>query len=381
MPESESTPPIGGTLRLQTITSDRSTDVHTELTAENFESRLTKTIQRAKEMESGHERRAKAEIASVLERGYYVFGKNAAQYREMITEILERTGLPETIDSQDQLVTLPHGRQPGLAESINATLERYEFIENLSVAFGNRVKCIVVGGSMSYGPFFNVRSGDDASDIDVVMVVDDSFLDREPWNSLVNDRMLRPSDKHEFLARMEDFRSLLEKGQAEVLSQRFWDSREHFNMSAHFFTPEAFGRVYGDDLYEVMRKTSDIDAYVADYRSSAFARDKCAFYGFGGDINSNDVIQTRVENGCITQMPSYRIINGRYYPGLYQCLLLPEPLLVHAKDEATAQVMRQFSSHMQQRAKDERVFNEHAHYLNAYPRRMIFPPGRYQRSF
>lgn len=66
---------------------------------------------------------------------------------------------------------------PELPGAIEATLERLEKLEKVQTAwFKSGASAISIGGSMSYGPFYNIKKNTPdkgGSDIDVVVVVDD----------------------------------------------------------------------------------------------------------------------------------------------------------------------------------------------------------------
>ncbi|HMB65913.1 MAG TPA: hypothetical protein VKO42_03470, partial [Patescibacteria group bacterium] len=102
----------------------------------------------------------------------------------LFTLLRENGGLLE-----DPGVVLQGKRIPGLAECCRATLIRLEALQDLSDQLGN-IEGMIVGGSVSYGRFYNIRdSQEDSSDIDVILVANNereieplvraSFLDAE----------------------------------------------------------------------------------------------------------------------------------------------------------------------------------------------------------
>ena len=68
-------------------------------------------------------------------------------------------------------------RSPGFAESTIETARRLRDLRLIEEAVSKTTAGAVVGGAMSYGKFINVKGGADASDIDLLVVVDS-------WNDL-----------------------------------------------------------------------------------------------------------------------------------------------------------------------------------------------------
>jgi hypothetical protein len=149
-------------------------------------------------------------------------------------------------------------------------------------------------------------------------------------------------------------------------------------MSAHFFPRAVFDLAFGKGLQEALEENADQVMTIRDYKTSPFERKSCEFYGFGGDMFGLPVErQDDFGEGSLAEIPAYIIQDGRYYPGLYQCLLLPTPLLVQGDSGKQANIARQFAKTIEARVLHERSFNQYADLANANPRRMILPPGRY----
>ena len=89
-------------------------------------------------------------------------------------------GIPDDLNSFE-LINLPGKRQPSLMESLEATPQRYELLNQIRANLGMTA---FYGGSMAYGPFYNVRGGADASDLDVVVVFDEESTDDDPFIAL-----------------------------------------------------------------------------------------------------------------------------------------------------------------------------------------------------
>ncbi|MDD3002577.1 MAG: hypothetical protein PHD49_02875 [Candidatus Shapirobacteria bacterium] len=92
--------------------------------------------------------------------------------------------LPENIDNTSDPNKQLYKRQPTLVETIEGTLIRFDKLEKIKSVFKNNVRSIIGGGSMSYGPFYNIRENLDStgsSDIDLIFIVDENQLSRD-WS-------------------------------------------------------------------------------------------------------------------------------------------------------------------------------------------------------
>ena len=146
-------------------------------------------------------------------------------------------------------------RSPGFAESTIETTRRLRDIRLLEEALSKTTVGAVVGGSMSYGKFINVKGGDDASDIDLLIVIDS-------WNDLAitlsNLRglsIVSPADVERMMIRSE-----------KMLSK--WGDRDNITFSGKAKLREVsedpflsgFGRPtkYGLSVHFVSREGADI---------------------------------------------------------------------------------------------------------------------------
>lgn len=75
--------------------------------------------------------------------------------------------------------TSPLGRRnPGFVESTIETARRLRDLRTIEDLLSKRTVGAIAGGSLSYGRFINVKGGADASDIDILLVI-------ESWDQLV----------------------------------------------------------------------------------------------------------------------------------------------------------------------------------------------------
>ncbi len=226
-------------------------------------------------------------------------------------------------------------RQPDLIESIFATLERFEMMERLEPVFEGPCTGMIVGGSLAYGPFYNVRSGQDdgdSSDIDVLFVLDQHATDKD-WDDLLYCPHFATSAKQDFIARKDIFlQVLLPKGEADILSQKFHVQGTDIEISAHFFTDKALDDLLIKNLQREIRGSDKIVA-MKDYKSELFPHATCLQINFDG-VTYPYVVpeQKSVMNGIIAELPAYIVRDRAFYPGIYQNLILPSFFIFHDRD-------------------------------------------------
>ncbi|CAN5351596.1 hypothetical protein BH09PAT4_BH09PAT4_03890 [soil metagenome] len=98
------------------------------VTIDNWQEALLGKLMLAGAIEDGSNRAVKANIASHLEQSYLAYraiGKTASEFSCDLSVALADQTIPSLLDEHDHITSLPGKRQPGLEESICATLERY----------------------------------------------------------------------------------------------------------------------------------------------------------------------------------------------------------------------------------------------------------------
>lgn len=333
-------------------------------------------------LQEGQERSVKAVLAGLLEDAYYQHrteGGGAFTLGMEVQELLKESSILPSIDRADTSIQLPGKRQPPLGESIMATLERYDFMEGLENTFGRKIGGVIVGGSMSYGPFLNVRSGEDSSDVDAIMVMSEDFNNSEGWESLANSDIISDRDMASFLSRKDIFLEEQAKGNVDILSQRFTAKSGSFNMSAHIMSKSILESICSSGLAQDLEHNSDTSVALRDYKSNRFERSKCDLLSFSGkSLDFQIPQQQEIQGGYVAEIPAYVIQEGEYYPGLYQCLLLPSSLTAYDSEGFTSKIAADFSDIVAARLEEERKTNPDSALLNAYPRKAILSPGRYE---
>lgn len=286
--------------------------------------------------------------------------------------------IPDYIDSEDVEVVYPGKRLPTAAEAVWATLDRYEVIDSLHDIFSPYTRCAIYGGSMSHGPFFNVRSGSDASDIDLIMAINDQALTIDEWSAANNSEYLAEGDRRTFAGRLAIFRELNETRQAELISQRFNTKDGKFNLSIHFMTQAAIEKTYGSTFVEKIgdKTAANYVVKLRDYKAMAFERQSCTNFDCSGNKYDARVKNTAVPGGFVARIPAYAVVAGRYVPSLYQCLALPNATVAYAIDGVMQNITTNFHDAVRDRVDYERYwYDSEASLVLSNPRRAILTPA------
>ncbi len=268
-------------------------------------------------------------------------------------------------------------RTPSFIESVDGTLERFSKLLELRDILQDSVEAIIVGGSLSYGPFFNIRKSLDktgSSDIDMIIVLTEQDLQNLHENfSQLN--IFEKKDIEEFLQRIEIFFKLQRNNQADLLSQKFPVKGCDFEISIHFFLPNIFEKMIGQQFEEDLDKGQDRIFVLHDYRIKPFSHKVCAQQNFLAQQFVYQVPEQKpVEQGFITELPGYIIHSQNLYPGIYQNLISPRFSVFYDREGNVQQQVEGFSKVLHREFKRLRQENSEAELLKSHIRYKIFPP-------
>ncbi len=109
-------------------------------------------------------------------------------------------------------------------------LELEEVKKELFIA---QAECVILGGSLSYGPFFNIRhNGTNNSDIDILVVMPDDI-----------ESFLKPlSQQRKFNVKRKIFDTFISNDNFDILSTKI-PNPENYYTSFHFFKKTAFDKL------------------------------------------------------------------------------------------------------------------------------------------
>ena len=176
-------------------------------------------------------------------------------------------------------------RQPGLSESIDETLLRYEIAGKLVEAFREKSNGIIIGGSLSYGPFFNVRGNHDetgASDIDGIVVLND-FEKHDGERPFVAPELFDDGDVGQLDERLREFQALYSAGQADIFTQKSTARGRDFDVSLHFMLQHEFDKLVGSGFANALQDGHDQNYVMKDFRSKPFVHPTVPLHGFDKD--------------------------------------------------------------------------------------------------
>ena len=322
-------------------------------------------------------------LSSLCDKAYYtvVHEKemvNKDYFKEMLIRLTQDHSLPEYL-SQDGPV-LCGKRQPSFIDSIAPTFERYEVMEFLSKRFSTS-KAIIIGGSMSYGPFYSVRGNPDTgevSDIDGLVIIDETFFDFEEKNNA--DEIFSLEEIELFAKRLKIFKRLLSEDKADILSQRFSVKNKDFTVSLHFFPMSIFADITTGSIVKVLSDRQDREYFIKDYRLDPFTHPCLAQNSFIATRHESLVTGYVIDEGYISRMPGYTVAKGILFPGPYHTVIYPAFLIFYDKDGAVTQCVKKFEAFLYEEVQKQRQEYPFASYNKSHNRYDIFAPGRYEEG-
>lgn len=328
-----------------------------------------------------HKVLVKAWLAEYLENvyNYYILQNiDIKQFGERLRDIVN-TAEPNLPDFLKNNTGEELGkRKPSFVESIDGTIERYYKIEELKAILDGLADSVIVGGSMSYGPFFNVRKSLDktgSSDIDAIITLDEDKLNSSMWDKLRNSDIFDEDEKNVFLDRIDKFREMYKNGEVDVLSQKFHASNTDFDISIHFFTPKVFDRLIGEEFKENLQANENKIPILRDYKAKEFPYEILEPQNFIEDKYVYNVpLQQKVDGGVVTELPAYIINDNHFHPGIYQNLVSPRFAVSYDKSGDVTKQVEDFHSEMDKRLKAEWGDNPEAKLLKSHIRNKIFSP-------
>ena len=322
-------------------------------------------------------------LAHLLEKSYYLAFTSGTTTADFMKEL--QLGMASTHNVPGYLREGHERelkRQPSFFESIEGTLERFTYIEKLPEIFRKKVEGIIVGGSMSYGPFFNIRQNLDStgsSDIDAIFVVKGDFFNNDEWELFDQSDLFVESDKAMFHERRKKFSEFYLSDQVDVFSQRFDVPNHDFNMSTHFFTYDRFQNMCGGDFIDDLNATGNKVKTLRDYKAKRFEHATCNQLNFFGEVFPYTVPdQVQVSKGFVAEIPSYVIQDGKLYPGLYQNLISPEFLVFYDNTGAINEMVEIFRDSIGDRiTRESHMHSQKGSLKRSHFRNQFFAPGRY----
>ncbi len=292
-------------------------------------------------------------------------------FRDDVKDAIDQLEIP-AFTEVDPRSHLPGKRQPSLVESLDATIDRYIVIDELKDIFSSSADSMAYGGSMKYGPFMNVRSGADASDIDAIVFTEGRVLDELDWRGIMETDLFDESDKITFFARCSLQKALVEDNLADIMSQRFTVRDHGYTISAHFIPTDFMEKAYPHSLEDITTKKTH-HKYLRDYKERPFERTHVSNYDLSGTLYDIPIYNTPTDGGFIVANPAHSVINRRYVPGMYQNLVLPTASFVFGHNSQSREYLDGFSAAIVRQEDRDKHIDAEASILNSEPRKPIIP--------
>lgn len=318
-------------------------------------------------------------LANFLERVLLSYKENNTSFEELKEDIL--SFFEENKNSLPGFLTSSYGkelgkRQPGFLESTEETIKRFIYAEKFKEYLKSEIKGMIIGGSLSYGPFYNVRKKLDetgSSDVDLIILVDNEFFDKKVTKFL-NIDFFTTLEKESFLERISKFKILREAGVADIISQKFFIKDGGFDFSLHVFDQIFFKRMVGGEFRNNLKKSKDGIFKIKDFKAESFTHKTCHLNSFSGKEIEVGTQEKKIDGGVITSLPNYVIQQGEFYPGIYQNLISPKfSVFYDPKGNITKQV-KLFESTMKERLGEEQKNNPDNKLYKSHNRYKLFSP-------
>jgi len=231
-------------------------------------------------------------------------------------------------------------RRPKPFEAVVETCRRLRDLNEVRDALSSLPTGGILGGSVSYGRFFNtcgVTTSSKSSDTDLLLVLADYGDLRKVIDALTKVPGLATTSLDSLRQRLPTFELLRKSREHCILSHKlkFWDPEpecflsrcqipSHYLLSLHVVSQIDFDFIILKDMPVLEEDNSGSFArYVADYRDTEPTR-KDNQRSFSGIDFTMELKPCSVEDGFVSEVAVCHISGGRFYPGLHQNLILPQ---------------------------------------------------------
>ncbi len=173
------------------------------------------------------------------------------------------------------------------------------------------VEGMILGGSMSYGPFYNVRHYDNdslSSDIDLIVITTDNSysVNFDCLSGIIKDSSIKSfKNRKELCAEGKSFVSI------DTFSHRFIMKEGGFYVSIHFITKEKFKQICS------LSTEKQGHLYLLDYKEDPYRKDRTVEFSVCGTEVMCETPSRKVDGGFIAKIPWYGVVNGEIVPGLF----------------------------------------------------------------
>lgn len=250
---------------------------------------------------------------------------NQEQFFDDVGRWIQSTELPDYLLMRRGMRLGKH--QPSLFEATTETIRRLRFLERLRNNLPAETEALIICGSMSYGRFFNIRGGDDPSDIDLILVVNNEFVvegkDDQPDRLFADFDGFSYQERALLSLRFSRFRRLYNENKAQVMSQKF--SVENYEVGLTIIPIRDFQWEMIDLPEQLLCDRKDIEVFTLDYKPQPYSHREYKQTNFLGDLYRYYAPEETLPLGeVITHIPACIVKNKRLITGLHENFVLPK---------------------------------------------------------
>ena len=285
------------------------------------------------------------EAAWILDEQWLEAKKNGQElfFLSLVPNWINTTSFPCCLTNKRDLIQ--GKQQPSFVEAVKETVKRLQFFECSLRGLPDSVVGQIAGGSMSYGRFYNIRGGDNPSDIDLITVIQEDFLDshtdREEMFSREKGFDLIESEL--FMGRMKRFVPLYESGNAQIISHKF--KIDGYILSMKIVSFKVFKWEFYDLLHELVRSRQNAQAAILDYKPISYSNRVSPRNNFFRETFPFFMDEQILSDGeAIISVPAAVFKDETLYTGDHHNHIIPRFEVYFDRDGEVTDVMNRFSS-------------------------------------
>lgn len=253
-------------------------------------------------------------------------------------------GLPELTQGRGVIEGKP---QPSYEETLMETDKRLEFLNKYLPNLPENVIGVILGGSMSYGRFNNVRAGyPESSDLDLLLVVDHPPEEKDLDRIARTDLGVSEDELISLRNRLSVYKDGLRHGAMDTMSQKFTIPGRGFDISTHFIPKAVIMGFLDRDLKSDIQTGADVDRRLRDYKPAPFPYRIINQRDFFGNSYPLPIVEYLTINGVISMIPAYAIFSTNLVPGIYHNLCSPMFETVLDRGEGASEALVAFQAVM-----------------------------------
>lgn len=266
---------------------------------------------------------------------------------------------------------------PPLQEAIGETVKRLRFLEAFTSHMPKEVTGVICGGSMSYGRFYNIRGGEDPSDIDLFVIVDNAFFSsQEAQRALIDEANgFAPSQTDEFVKRCRRFNDLYQSEVAQYMYHKI--PLGNVLVSFKVISSEQFRWEFFDTIEELISDKNDRVVYIRGYSHGPGSNILSRWRNFSGQVITVPNKEEIIDNGeAIYSIPACIYHDGHLYTGDHHNHMFPLFSILYDRDGSIDRVVNEYKRLLLEEVAMERasVEDQHIDIFNAWDRLPVVSP-------